>query len=97
MKDIETDFEHVRVDPVIINSEIQWSESFICQKKSKERLVFPGSSNHELNLEEQYSKHVKDIRRFESIEQFSVPLKNIFQIQHLENKCVINKAVYHKR
>ena len=45
----------------------------------------------------QYSNIVNDIRRFENVESISVPLRNLLKIENLEEECVSNKAVYHKR
>ena len=45
----------------------------------------------------QYSNIVNDIRRFENVESISVPLRNLLEIENLEEECVSNEAVYHKR
>ena len=55
------------------------------------------NSNHKVGHNKQYSNIVNDIRRFENVESISVPLRNLLKIENLEEECVSNKAVYHKR
>ena len=43
----------------------------------------------------QYSNVANDIKQFE--ESISVPLRNLLEIENLEEECVSDKTVYHKR
>ena len=111
VKNLETNFElasqnHAVSDKqLILNGhtvsekaiDIKWSACFICQENLKDKLVCPLHSNHKVEHTKQYSNIVNDIRRFENVESISVPLRNLLKIENLEEECVSNKAVYHKR
>ena len=68
-----------------------------CQEPSRNKLIGPDSSNHNLNLQQQYSKLVQDLKRFEIIEQLPLPVKDILCIENVDCKFTDQKAVYHKR
>ena len=77
--------------------EVEWNDCFICQEKSTEKLICPANSKHVTDLQQQYSKLVQDVKRFETVESFSDPLKHLLGMENFDNKCTTNKAVYHKQ
>ena len=66
VKDVETHFDSVQSDSNknVEEIEVKWSECIICQERSKEKLIGPVSSNHNLDLQQHYSKLVQDLKRF---------------------------------
>ena len=99
VKDLETNFELANQNHAVSEkaTDIKWSACFICQEDLKDKLVCPLNSNHKVEHKKQYSNIVNDIRRFENVESISVPLRNLLEIENLEEECVSNEAVYHKR
>lgn len=98
VKDLDIDFDSTHSgsndkDEV----EVEWNDCFICQEKSTEKLICPANSKHVTDLQQQYSKLVQDVKRFETVESFSDPLKHLLGMENFDNKCTTNKAVYHKR
>ena len=63
----------------------------------KDKLVCLLNSNHKMEHKKQYSNIVNDISWFENAESISIPLRNLLKVENLEEECVSNKVVYHKR
>ena len=63
----------------------------------KDKLVCLLNSNHKMEHKKQYSNIVNDISWFENAESISMPLRNLLKVEYLEEECVSNKVVYHKR
>ena len=98
VKDLETNFELASQNHGVSEkaTDIKWSACLICQEDLKDKLVCPQNSNHKVEHKKRYSNNVNYIRQFENVESISVPLRNL-KIENLEEECVSNKVVYHKR
>ena len=57
-----------------------------CQEPSRNKLIGPDSSNHNLNLQQQYSKLVQDLKQFEIIEPLPLPIKDILRVANVDGE-----------
>ena len=83
VKDLETNFELATQNYVVSEkgTDIKWLACFICQEDLKDKLVCQLNTNH----------------RLENVGLISVPLRNLLKMENLEEECVSDKAVYHRR
>jgi len=78
-------------------SDLNWKICFICQSADKEKLICPANSTHATNLKESYKQLLDDIRRFKAFTLIEKSLTEKLTKIDIEEKCVENKAVFHKR
>ena len=95
IKDVDSQFEILNSGDV--NIEVYWSNCFICQSDSDEKVICPANSKHSVNLKESYRQVANDIKRFEDLNSLSQSLIHQVNVADIEQKCVEHKAVFHKR
>ena len=93
--DVDSHFEILNSDNLDV--EFNWNKCFICQKESDERIICPSNSSHTINLKETYERVLNDIKRFRHFNLLSQPLQHELHVLNIEEKCVENKAGFHKR